>query len=39
MALGESPTRDYVRSELRSLVQELDERARADDEDDEAREA
>ena len=39
MALGEVATRDYVRSELRSLVQELDERARADDEDDEAREA
>lgn len=27
MALGEVATRDYVRSELRSLLQELDERA------------
>jgi uncharacterized membrane protein len=28
MALGEVATRDYVRSELRTLLQELDERAR-----------
>jgi uncharacterized membrane protein len=34
MALGEVATRDYVRSELRSLVQELEEQqARTDDED------
>jgi uncharacterized membrane protein len=34
MALGEVATRDYVRSELRSLVQELEEQqARAEDED------
>jgi len=31
MALGEVATRDYVRSELRSLLQELDERYRDDD--------
>jgi uncharacterized membrane protein len=30
MALGEVATRDYVRSELRSLLQDLDERARPD---------
>ena len=35
MALGEVATRDYVRSELRSLVQDLeDQRTRDDDEDD-----
>ena len=39
MALGEVATRDYVRSELRSLVQELEERARAEDEDEDVREA
>ena len=34
MALGEVATRDYVRSELRSLVQELEEQqARTEDED------
>jgi uncharacterized membrane protein len=34
MALGEVATRDYVRSELRSLVQDLEERrARADQDD------
>ena len=31
MAVGEVATRDYVRSELRALLGELDERARADD--------
>ena len=37
MALGEVATRDYVRSELRSLIQELDEKAKrdADEHDDE----
>lgn len=30
MALGEVATRDYVRSELRSLLAELDERSRAE---------
>jgi uncharacterized membrane protein len=30
MALGEVATRDYVRSELRSLIQELDEKTRRD---------
>ncbi len=34
MALGEVATRDYIRSELRSLLQELDERSREDDEED-----
>ena len=35
MALGEVATRDYVRSELRSLLNEIDERAlRAREEDD-----
>jgi uncharacterized membrane protein len=35
LALGEVATRDYVRSELRSLVQDLEEQwARADEEDD-----
>jgi len=34
MALGEVATRDYVRSELRSLMQELeDQQARGDDDD------
>jgi uncharacterized membrane protein len=37
MALGEVATRDYVRSELRSLLTELDERTRAEgDEDDDS---
>ena len=37
MALGEVATRDYVRSELRSLLTELDERARSEgDEDDDS---
>jgi uncharacterized membrane protein len=37
MALGEVATRDYVRSELRSMVQELEEqRAAADGEEQEA---
>jgi len=31
MAVGEVATRDYVRSELRALLSELDERAKADD--------
>ena len=31
MALGEVATRDYVRSELRGLLQELDERSQQDD--------
>ena len=37
MALGEVATRDYVRSELRSLMQELDEKGKreADEHDDE----
>ncbi len=30
MAIGEVATRDYVRSELRSLLSELDERARVE---------
>jgi uncharacterized membrane protein len=34
MALGEVATRDYVRSELRSLLHEIDERAATRDEDD-----
>ncbi len=34
MALGEVATRDYVRSELRSLVQELEEQRRDEDEAD-----
>jgi uncharacterized membrane protein len=34
MAIGEVATRDYVRSELRSLLTELDERAREQDEDE-----
>jgi uncharacterized membrane protein len=35
MALGEVATRDYVRSELRSLMQDLEEqRARADEDED-----
>jgi uncharacterized membrane protein len=33
MALGEVATRDYVRSELRSLLQDLEERSRSDDDD------
>lgn len=33
MAVGEVATRDYVRSELRSLLSELDERAEERDED------
>ncbi len=32
MAIGEVATRDYVRSELRALLAELDERARAEEE-------
>ena len=35
MAIGEVATRDYVRSELRSLLAELDERAKDTDEGDE----
>jgi uncharacterized membrane protein len=31
MAIGEVATRDYVRSELRSLLQDLDERSKADE--------
>jgi uncharacterized membrane protein len=34
MALGEVATRDYVRSELRTLLQELDERARHGEDDE-----
>jgi uncharacterized membrane protein len=34
MALGEVATRDYVRSELRSLLHELDERSLSREEDD-----
>ena len=33
MALGEVATRDYVRSELRSLIQELDEKAKRDEDE------
>ena len=33
MAIGEVATRDYVRSELRSLLNDLDERAREQDEE------
>jgi uncharacterized membrane protein len=36
MAVGEVATRDYLRSELRSLLSELDERAAAEDVDPEA---
>jgi uncharacterized membrane protein len=35
MALGEVATRDYVRSELRSLLQELEETRRQDEDGDE----
>ena len=34
MAMGEMATRDYLRSELRSLLHELDERARDREDDD-----
>jgi uncharacterized membrane protein len=34
MAVGEVATRDFLRSELRDLLKDLDERSRADDEDD-----
>ncbi len=34
MALGEVATRDYIRSELRSLLAELDERSRDEGEED-----
>ena len=34
MAVGEVATRDYLRSELRSLLSDLDERAKTSDEDD-----
>ncbi len=37
MAFGEVATRDYLRSELRSLLSDLDERARTGDEDDDDR--
>jgi uncharacterized membrane protein len=33
MALGEVATRDYVRSELRAMLQELDEKKRRDEDD------
>jgi uncharacterized membrane protein len=33
MAIGELATRDYLRSELRSLLSDLDERAQAEDDD------
>ncbi|MCW2767097.1 MAG: hypothetical protein JWO11_3056 [Nocardioides sp.] len=33
MAVGEVATRDFLRSELRSLLSDLDERARGEDED------
>ncbi|MGZ4445166.1 MAG: DUF1003 domain-containing protein [Nocardioides sp.] len=36
MAVGEVATRDFLRSELRSLLQDLEERARQADEDDAA---
>jgi len=34
MAVGEVATRDFLRSELRSLLNELEERAKGDEEDD-----
>jgi len=34
MAIGEVATRDYLRSELRALLSELDERSARDDEDE-----
>jgi uncharacterized membrane protein len=37
MAVGEVATRDFLRSELRILLSELDGRARSSDEDDDAR--
>jgi uncharacterized membrane protein len=37
MAVGEVATRDFLRSELRSLLNELDERDRLHDEDDDDR--
>jgi len=37
MAIGEVATRDYVRSELRALLAELDERNKADGDTDETR--
>jgi uncharacterized membrane protein len=37
MAIGEVATRDYVRSELRALLTELDERYRPDGDPDETR--
>jgi uncharacterized membrane protein len=37
MAVGEVATRDYLRSELRSLLSDLEERSRLLDEDDEER--
>ncbi|HEU4515537.1 MAG TPA: DUF1003 domain-containing protein [Nocardioidaceae bacterium] len=39
MAIGEVATRDYVRSELRSLLNELEERRREEDEHTESAEA
>jgi len=36
MALGEVATRDFVRSELRALLEELDDRARPEDEQPES---
>jgi hypothetical protein len=33
MAVGEVATRDFLRSELRSLLSELDERAQSPDDD------
>jgi uncharacterized membrane protein len=36
MAVGEVATRDFLRSELRSLLQDLDERSRAAEEDESA---
>jgi uncharacterized membrane protein len=38
MAIGEVATRDYVRSELRALLAELDERAKSDHDDHDRRE-
>jgi uncharacterized membrane protein len=36
MAVGEVTTRDFLRSELRSLLSELEERAKLDDDEDES---
>ena len=37
MAVGEVATRDFLRSELRSLLADLDERSREDDDEPSAK--